>query len=37
MLYAFHWCLDLEAAIEEFIRILKPDGVVCLLWNAEDR
>jgi len=34
---AFHWCLDLEAAIKEFIRILKPDGVVCLLWNAEDR
>ncbi|KAL5511231.1 hypothetical protein ACEPAH_4446 [Sanghuangporus vaninii] len=33
---AFHWCQDLEAATEEFIRILKPDGEVCLVWVMDD-
>ncbi|OCB86744.1 S-adenosyl-L-methionine-dependent methyltransferase [Sanghuangporus baumii] len=33
---AFHWCLNQEAALKEFVRVLKPDGVVCLLWNLED-
>ncbi|OCB86743.1 S-adenosyl-L-methionine-dependent methyltransferase [Sanghuangporus baumii] len=33
---AFHWCQDLEAATEEFIRILKSDGVVCLIWITDD-
>ncbi|EJD02317.1 S-adenosyl-L-methionine-dependent methyltransferase [Fomitiporia mediterranea MF3/22] len=33
---AIHWCLDFEAAMNEFVRILKPDGVVCLVWNIED-
>ncbi|KAL5489894.1 hypothetical protein ACEPAI_4726 [Sanghuangporus weigelae] len=33
---AFHWCLNQEAALKEFARVLKPDGVVCLLWNLED-
>jgi SAM-dependent methyltransferase len=30
---AFHW-FDREAAKREFIRILKPDGWVVLVWNA---
>ena len=34
---AFHWCPDHEAAIKEFSRILKPNGVVILIWNLEDR
>lgn len=37
ILQAFHYCNDLEAAVKEFIRILKCDGVVCFLWNPEDR
>ncbi|KAJ7678205.1 S-adenosyl-L-methionine-dependent methyltransferase [Mycena polygramma] len=34
---AFHWCLDYEAAAAEFARILKPGGVLALIWNNEDR
>ncbi|KAI0322218.1 S-adenosyl-L-methionine-dependent methyltransferase [Amylostereum chailletii] len=34
---AFHWCPDYAAAAEEFDRILKPDGIVVLIWNLEDR
>ncbi|KAJ7176634.1 S-adenosyl-L-methionine-dependent methyltransferase [Mycena filopes] len=35
--HAFHWCLDYEAAAAEFTRVLKPDGVLALIWNNEDR
>jgi hypothetical protein len=34
---AFHWCLDYDAAAAEFSRILKPGGIVALIWNLEDR
>jgi hypothetical protein len=34
---AFHWCQDYDAAAAEFSRILKPEGVVALIWNLEDR
>ncbi|KZP11946.1 S-adenosyl-L-methionine-dependent methyltransferase [Athelia psychrophila] len=34
---AFHWCPDYEAAAKEFARVLKPNGVVALIWNLEDR
>lgn len=35
---AFHWCHpDYESAVREFARVLKPDGVVALVWNLEDR
>jgi ubiquinone/menaquinone biosynthesis C-methylase UbiE len=34
---AFHWCLDHDAAAAEFSRILKPGGIVALIWNLEDR
>jgi len=34
---AFHWCPDHEAAVTEFARVLKPDGIVALIWNMEDR
>ncbi|KAI5123347.1 hypothetical protein M0805_001768 [Coniferiporia weirii] len=33
---AFHWCLDLEAAMNEFVRVLKPSGTICFLWILED-
>ncbi|KAJ7088585.1 S-adenosyl-L-methionine-dependent methyltransferase [Mycena epipterygia] len=34
---AFHWCLDYEAAAAEFARVLKPEGVLALIWNQDDR
>ncbi|KAI0690572.1 S-adenosyl-L-methionine-dependent methyltransferase [Cytidiella melzeri] len=34
---AFHWCPDFNKAAEEFARVLKPDGIVALIWNLEDR
>lgn len=34
---AFHWCPDYGKAAEEFSRILKPNGIVALIWNLEDR
>ncbi|KAJ7273741.1 S-adenosyl-L-methionine-dependent methyltransferase [Mycena haematopus] len=34
---AFHWCPDFGRASEEFGRILKPGGVLALIWNLEDR
>jgi hypothetical protein len=34
---AFHWCPDYDAAAAEFARILKPGGIVALIWNLEDR
>ncbi|THH12025.1 hypothetical protein EW145_g260 [Phellinidium pouzarii] len=34
---AFHWCPDHKAALQEFARVLKPNGVVVLVWNLEDR
>ncbi|KAJ7621181.1 S-adenosyl-L-methionine-dependent methyltransferase [Roridomyces roridus] len=33
---AYHWCLDHGAAAAEFGRILKPGGVLSLIWNAEN-
>ena len=34
---AYHWCPDYSKAAEEFSRILKPNGIVALIWNLEDR
>ncbi|KAF7976706.1 hypothetical protein HWV62_5869 [Athelia sp. TMB] len=34
---AFHWCPDYDAAAAEFARVLKPGGVLALIWNLEDR
>ncbi|THH05767.1 hypothetical protein EW145_g4557 [Phellinidium pouzarii] len=34
---AFHWCSELEGAINEFSRILKSDGTICFLWNSQDK
>ncbi|KAJ7774559.1 S-adenosyl-L-methionine-dependent methyltransferase [Mycena maculata] len=34
---AFHWCPDYARASEEFGRLLKPGGVLALIWNLEDR
>ncbi|ORX85039.1 S-adenosyl-L-methionine-dependent methyltransferase [Basidiobolus meristosporus CBS 931.73] len=33
---AFHWFSDV-AAIQEFSRVLKPNGYLALIWNLEDR
>jgi len=34
---AFHWCLDHEAAAAEFARVLKPGGVLAIIWVYEGR
>jgi len=34
---AFHWCPNYDRASAEFARILKPGGVLALIWNLEDR
>ncbi|PCH38048.1 S-adenosyl-L-methionine-dependent methyltransferase [Wolfiporia cocos MD-104 SS10] len=34
---AFHWCPDYDKASAEFARILKPNGIVAVIWNLEDR
>ncbi|KAJ7489411.1 S-adenosyl-L-methionine-dependent methyltransferase [Mycena latifolia] len=34
---AFHWCVDHEGAAAEFARVLKPGGVLALIWIIEDR
>ncbi|KAH8107106.1 S-adenosyl-L-methionine-dependent methyltransferase [Cristinia sonorae] len=34
---AYHWCPDYDKASAEFARALKPNGVVVLVWNLEDR
>ncbi|KAF7369051.1 CUE domain-containing protein [Mycena venus] len=34
---AFHWCLDHEEAAAEFARVLKPGGVLALIWIHESR
>nr|GAT58895.1 predicted protein [Mycena chlorophos] len=33
---AFHWCLDHDAAAKEFARVLKPGGILVLIWNNQD-
>ncbi|KAG8941350.1 hypothetical protein FRC04_004596 [Tulasnella sp. 424] len=33
---AWHWCPDFDRALTEFSRVLKPGGVVTLIWNLED-
>ncbi|KAK7446381.1 hypothetical protein VKT23_004233 [Stygiomarasmius scandens] len=34
---AFHWAPDHERACTEFSRVLKPNGVLSMIWNLEDR
>ena len=34
---AFHWCPDHDKASREFARALKPNGILVLIWNLEDR
>ena len=34
---AYHWCTDYDKTAVEFARVLKPGGIVALIWNHEDR
>ncbi|SJL00597.1 uncharacterized protein ARMOST_03910 [Armillaria ostoyae] len=34
---AFHWCQNYDATASELARILKPTGVVSIIWNLPDR
>ncbi|KAK0549538.1 hypothetical protein OC845_003076 [Tilletia horrida] len=34
---AWHWAQDHEVALGNFARALKPNGVLALIWNLEDR
>lgn len=34
---AWHWCPDFERAIAHIASTLRPDGVLALVWNLEDR
>ncbi|KAJ7057801.1 S-adenosyl-L-methionine-dependent methyltransferase [Mycena amicta] len=34
---AFHWCPDFDKSSIELGRVLKPGGVLALIWNLEDR
>ncbi|KAF7289941.1 S-adenosyl-L-methionine-dependent methyltransferase [Mycena indigotica] len=34
---AFHWSPDFDQSAKEIGRILKPGGVLALIWNLEDR
>ncbi|KZO95737.1 S-adenosyl-L-methionine-dependent methyltransferase [Calocera viscosa TUFC12733] len=34
---AWHWCPDHDKALTEIHRVLRPSGVLCLIWNMEDR
>ncbi|KIY43426.1 S-adenosyl-L-methionine-dependent methyltransferase [Fistulina hepatica ATCC 64428] len=36
MAQAFHWCPDFNKAFIEFARILKPNGIVAMIWNSTD-
>ncbi|KZT52479.1 S-adenosyl-L-methionine-dependent methyltransferase [Calocera cornea HHB12733] len=34
---AWHWCPDHDKALTEIHRVLRPSGVLALIWNLEDR
>ncbi|EJU05499.1 S-adenosyl-L-methionine-dependent methyltransferase [Dacryopinax primogenitus] len=34
---AWHWCPDHDKALTEIHRILRPTGLLALIWNLEDR
>ncbi|KAG8848882.1 hypothetical protein FRB96_001014 [Tulasnella sp. 330] len=33
---AWHWCPDHETALTEIARVLKPEGILVLIWNLGD-
>jgi len=36
MATSFHWCQDHDSALAEFTRILKPKGIIAIIFNVHD-
>ncbi|SNX85445.1 uncharacterized protein MEPE_04154 [Melanopsichium pennsylvanicum] len=34
---AWHWCSDFDAALQQVSKALRPQGILALIWNLEDR
>ncbi|KAJ1599296.1 hypothetical protein NDA14_006362 [Ustilago hordei] len=34
---AWHWCQDWNAALQQVAKALRPNGILALVWNLEDR
>lgn len=34
---AWHWCQDWDAALQQIANALRPQGILALIWNLEDR
>ncbi|TKY86233.1 hypothetical protein EX895_005058 [Sporisorium graminicola] len=34
---AWHWCQDWDAALKQVAQALRPNGILALIWNLEDR
>ncbi|SPO27351.1 uncharacterized protein UTRI_10468 [Ustilago trichophora] len=34
---AWHWCADWDAALQQVAKALRPNGILALIWNLEDR
>ncbi|CDU25967.1 uncharacterized protein SPSC_06138 [Sporisorium scitamineum] len=34
---AWHWCQDWDAALQQVAQSLRPNGILALIWNLEDR
>lgn len=34
---AWHWCQDWDGALQQVAKALRPNGILALIWNLEDR
>lgn len=34
---AWHWCQDWDQALQQVAKALRPNGILALIWNLEDR